>query len=316
LKQIKSLLILRCKQGYRYLDEIGFGILAVAIIILTGILFNLLDQILSTSAEYAPLLALILLVSTEIKRRDTFFLKSIFQSKEHLIRYKSIENTLIVLPIIIFQSIYLNWDIILYTILICIIVSAIPFHLFKPQSEERKKSISFIPLSLFEVKFYVEKHYWTISFVLILLLLGGLHISLWILGMFILCVFPVDIFTPRESREMITYSPFFVFKKIKGNAWLFLAFTIIPSIITYIFTQTNILILLYGIIAMLLSLTLSICKKYASYYGVSDIAPSTTATMILIFLMLAPGGILITFSACIYYYFQAEKHMKKIYAIT
>ena len=270
---------------------------------------------LTTPASGAIILSFVLLISIEVKREDTFFLKSILASKQHLIRYKFIENVLITFPILIFQGIFLRWDIILYIIIICGLITLLPFHLLRPQSKERKRSIPFIPLSLFEIKFYVEKKFWTFVLVWILLLLGGLHISLWVLGMFILCTFPIDIYTPTESREMVNYTPNFVLKKIKEGISFFLLFAVPSTLITLVFTDTNILVVVYGISALVLSVILSISKKYTSYYGVVESIPSTTSTMILVFIMLAPGGILITLSACIYYYFQAENHMKRIYAV-
>jgi len=314
LKQIKSLLLLRSNQCYRYLNEIGFGIIIVAIFILTGVLFNALQRILTTPNTGAILLSIVLLLAIEVKRQDTVFLKSIFETKQALIRYKFIENVLIVVPILIFQSIFLQSDIIIYIISICGFFAYIPFHLLKSQAKERKRSLDFIPLSLFEIKFHFEKKIWSMTIVWVLILLGGFHISLWVLGMFALCMVPIEIFTPIESREMLNYKPLFVLKKIKDSVLFFLLFAILPTIVTYIFIQTNILVLMYGIIAMLLSIILSISKKYATYYGVTEFASSSTSTMILIFLMLPPGGILITFSACIYYYFKAEKHMKNNYA--
>lgn len=315
MKQIKSLLLLRIRQGYRYLSEIGFGIILVAIFVLTGIIFNVLETSLNTSPVWAILLSFIALISVEIKRKDTFFLKSIFDSKSELTWYKFIENVMIVFPILIFQSIFLNWEIILCIILVCLTSAILPFHLLKSHSAERKRNVSFIPLTLFEIKFYCEKNFWQLIFIWLLMVLGSLHMSLWIMAVAILCVVPLDVYTPIESREMVNYKPLFVFKKITLAVKFFLAFVAFPTILTLIFTQLNILVLVYGIFALIMSVILSVTKKYSDYYGVNEFVPSSTSTMILIFLMLAPGGILITLTASIYNYFKAEKHMKNNYAL-
>lgn len=314
MKQIKSLLLLRSNQCYRYLDEIGFGFILVAIFLLTGLILSALQNILSIPAIGAILLSFALLIYIEIKRGDSFFLKSIFESRQSLITYKFIENILIALPIIIFQSVFLKWDIIAYIVLICGIVPLLPFHLINSKEKERKRELNIIPLQLFEIKFYFEKQFWTVVFFGLLLLMGCVHISLWIVGILVICMLPGEIYMPLESREMLKYTPHFVAKKIKSAAFFFLLLITIPTITTYIFNTADILILLYGVIAMLLSLTLCISKKYVAFYGVTESVPSTTSTIILILLMLAPGGILITLSACIYYYIKAEKHMKNTYA--
>lgn len=281
---------------------------------MTGVIFSALQNILSTSSLGAILLSFMILSSIEIKRKDTFFLKSIFDSRQKLIVYKLIENLIIVLPIIVFQSILFNLDIVVYIIGICAIFPFIPFHLISSKENERKRELNIIPLQLFEVKFYFERQILTVTFFWLLLLLGSIHISLWIIGILFICMLPGDIYSTLESREMLKYTPYFVGKKIKNAMVFFLLFIAIPTIITYIFNPSDILILLYGIIAMLLSLILCISKKYVSYYGVTKSVPSSVSTLILILAMLAPGIIIITFLACIYYYIKAENHMKKTYA--
>lgn len=315
MKQINSLLLLRTKQGYRYLNEIGFGIILLALFILTGIILSALQNILTAPAIGALFIVIILLLSVEIKREDGAFLTSIFDSKTEVFRYKFIENIMIASPVIIFQGFFLRWYIIIYTIAICGLITLLSFYLSRPKQKERKTSLSRIPLSLFEIKFYFEKNMWFIGFSWLLLSLGAFHISLWILGIFLLCTIPLDIYTPLESREMVAYRPYYIWHKMSKGIGFFLLFILLPSLITLLFSVENYLILIYGILALILSTTLAICKKYASYYGVNKKVHATTSTMILVFLMLAPGGILITFSACIYYYFRAEKHMKKIYAV-
>jgi hypothetical protein len=315
VNQIITLLLLRAKQGYRFLHEIGFGFILFALFILTGFIFSALQNILTAPPIGALFLIIILLLGIETKRGDRFFLTSIFDTKMELIRYKFIENIMIALPIIVFQGIFQRWDIILDTMAICSLIAFLSLYINKPKQKERKTSLTRIPLSLFEIKFYFERRMSFFIIAWLLLCLGGFHISLWILGIFIFCTITLDIYTPSESREMVVYQPHFIRHKLSKGVGFFLLFIAIPSIITLLFSTEHYLVLIYGTIALILSTTLAICKKYASYYGVNQKIHATTSTMILVLLMLAPGGILITFSACIYYYFQAEKHMKNIYAV-
>ena len=315
MKQYKALLVLRLKQGYRYLSEIGFVLIAVMLFVLTGTFFSLLQNILTSPALGSVPLSIIILVIIEMKRKDNIFLKSIFEAKQKFVKYKFIENLIVVSPILIFQLIFKRLDLVAMIIVICVLIAIISFYLVKSNEIEQKKSLKSIPLSLFEIKFYFEKNKWSLVFLWILLMLGGFHFSLWILGVLFLCMLPVEIYTPQESREMLNFEISFVGKKISKAAAFFMFYTLIPTLVTFIFSQVSILIILYGIIALLLSIILAISKKYVSYFGVSDYQPSPTSTVILILLMLAPGGILITLTACIYYYLQAENHMKKLYAI-
>ncbi len=315
LKQTQALLFLRANQCYRYLKEIGFGIILVALFVLTGFIFQALQAVLETPTIWAPVFAAFVLIIIEIRRKDSFFLKSIFDQEIDLMRFKFIENVLITFPILIFQSVFLNWQVIILILIVCGVMTVLPFHLIKTQENERKKDFKFLPLSIFEIKFYLEKKYWSILFIWMLLFLGAWHISLWIVGIVFLCVMPVEIYAPLESREMLSYTPNFVFQKIWRSAGFFMLAALPPSILILILNPAYALVLSYGIVALLLSLTLAISKKYVSYYGVNKSVPTTTSTVILTFIMLAPGGILITLSACIYYYIQAEKHMKNNYAI-
>lgn len=315
MKQIISLLSLRAKQAYRYLHEIGFGIIAIAIFILTGIILSALQSILLMPASGAVLMALVLLLSIELKRKDTYFLKSIFQTDFKLFQFKFIENIFISLPIILFQGIFQQWSIILFIIGISGIVAILSFYLTHSKKDGSKISLQKIPLSLFEVRFYFEQKLWSILLIWILLCLGGFHISLWILGIIFLSALSIDIFTLLEPGEMVQYQHQFVFHKILRNVGFFLFSIAGPTLITLLLNPSSILIIIYGLAAISLSIVLSISKKYVSFYGVLENASSTKTATIIITLMLIPGGILITLAACFYYYFKAEKHMQNIYAI-
>ncbi|MEM9546937.1 MAG: hypothetical protein AAGA77_13235 [Bacteroidota bacterium] len=314
MKQILTLLFFRGKQCYRYLREIGFGILAVAIFVLTGILFNALQSVLTMPSVSASWLAVVMLMLVEVKRKDTLFLLSIFNSIKEFRRYKIVENVVIVSPIIAFQLFFFQWDVIVLILGCCCAMAFLPFHRISITNAERKIDLNFIPLTRFEIKFYIEKRIGLFIFITILLFLGVVHISFWIIGMLFLFMTPVEIYTPQESREMIFYKLGYVRNKIFDALQFFLLFIIIPTLSTWIANPSNGLIILYGIIALVLSISLAISKKYSSYFGVQILSSSATSTMILTAVMLVPGGLFITLAAFIYYYLKAEKHMKNLYA--
>ena len=314
MNQIRSIIILRIRQVYRYLDEIGFGIIAVALFILTGVIFNALKTILAINAVNVLFFVTALLFWVELRRKDIHFLKSIFQSPLDFTYFKLSENLLIVFPFILFHVYFRNWWIIAGMFTISGIMALLPIHRLQPQQMERKRELSFLPLSLFEFKFYIEKRKFAFTLLFIVMCLGAIHISLWILGAFILCMMPVDIFTPQEPNEMINYESNFLAKKIVRNAVFILGILTLPTLLTIITDPSVILILSYGILANLVALTLAISKKYASYFGVNPQNSATTSTAILTIIMLLPGGILITLGASIYYYLKAENNMKHLYA--
>ena len=315
MKQANSLLLLRLKQGYRFLRETGFLLIAIALFILTGFILSALNNIMMVPARATLIVIPLVLLGIEFKRKDTFFLKSIFDDTKALYLYKFLENLCIVMPLLVFQAIFLRWAIVASIIGVTAIVSTAFLFIKLSRRENRKRSLEFIPLSLFEVRFYIEKRLWSMCFVFLLLCLGAFHISLWILGMVLLCTLPLDIFTHMEPREMMHYQPHFVLEKLRINIGFFLMIILLPAVLTLYFSTSFYVVVIYSIIALILCIALAIGKKYSAYFGVQPKVPSSTSTMILVFLMLAPGGILITLTACIYYYFKAEKHMKHTYAI-
>lgn len=307
---------MRAKQSYRYLDGIGFLLISFAIFILAGFLLSTLQTILQAPKEGAFVLVALLLFTIEIKRKDLYFLKSIFATKNQLLLYKFAENLFIICPILLFQTYFGHLQMVASLIAVNALLSLLFLGLKWQQDSSNKSSFKWIPLHLFEVKFYIEKQPWSFALIWVLLALGSVHISLWILGIFFLIMMPIDIYKQQEPREMINYSKHFVLKKIIRCIKFFLLFISIPTLITLVFLSGNILIPIYGVIALLLAIILAISKKYNTYYGVNEYNNSTTATMILTFLMVAPGGILITITAAGYYYLKAEKHMKNQYART
>lgn len=316
LKQIESLLRLRILQAYRYLAHIGFGLIVFALIILAGMLFSILGTVLEIPAKWAILAAGGLLIGIEIRRPDKFFLISVFDSYPQYWCFKFLEGILIASPILIFQSIFLRWDIVIGTLATIAVVSIIPFYRLRWNGKERKRSIHFIPLSLFETRFYFEKNWFGVLIIVLLLFLGVLHISLWILGMVFIVMLPIEIFTPHESREMIHFESGFVKNKIFKNLAFFLAVVIIPTLACALSSPSYMFVFIYVVYALILALSLAISKKYNSYYGLANYWPSSKSTMILTLLMLAPGGILITNVAAVYYYIKAENHIKSLYAGT
>ena len=302
------------RQVYRYLDEIGFGMIALALFILTGIIFSALQTILSLEADNVLFVVAVLLLWIELKRKDIHFLKTIFQSSSDFILFKIFENLLIVFPFFLFQLYFGNGWIIAGILVIGVAMAFLPIHRLQSQQTDKKRELSFIPLTLFEFKFYIEQRKIAFAFLFIIMCLGALHVSLWILGAFILCMIPVDVFTPQEPNEMITYESNFLAKKIVRNTAFVLSILALPTFISIIANPSNILIMTYGILAILVALTLAINKKYSGYYGVNPQNTSSTSTAILTLLMLLPGGILITASACIYFYFKAKNNMKFLYA--
>ena len=314
LLHYKYILSLRLKQVFRYIENIGFGYLLFALVIVSGILLQLLEKLLELPSLYSIALGGLIIISIELYRNDIHFLKSTLPTQVSYFIFKVLENILIISPILIFQLLYRNW----FSAFMLLITSALLGLLYIPyrmnKSSEHKLDLAFIPISSFEIKFYAEKHFIILLLINLLLLTGTFHISLYILGMFLLLGIPIEIYKSSEPKEMVHYTNYFVFKKIVQSLMIAFLFISIPSILVLIVQPGYWMIITYSYIALSASIYLSISKKYHLFYGVNDISYSSNTNLILIYILLLPGGIFITLVAAFYFYLKAENHMKNLYA--
>ncbi len=308
-----ALLHLRICQIWRLIRSVGAGLLLVFLVISTGIIFPLVDNILKLPQSMSVAGAILILGMADYSRKDKIFLRPIFQSRRILTLYIFIEYSLLTSPLWIFQCIQGN----LYGILIllsCAVAGWLSPMYFQPLKATSKKSIPFISLEYFEAKFHLEKHpiFWV--FFWLLSLSGILHIGFYLAWVFVLILSLPEMFRPFEAREMIHWHNRYVLKKIIRYLLFFTIATIIPITLTFIMHPEMYALLIYSYLSLITGVALNLVIKYSTYTPVFHAGYMTNVTGILSFILLIPGGILITLGFIIWKYFHAEKNIKHIYA--
>lgn len=312
MKQINHLLALRLRQCYRILSEIGFLLAIVAVFAIAGAGLQALENAFSMDALISIPACVLIVLSIDLYRQDKSFLMTIFNTRTKLSTYLSIEYTLLTLPITIYQIINQEYIIAFLILILIQIYSLVSTYLVKAPLSGYKKPILYIPTSIFELKFFIEKQKIACFVVLTLLFLGSIHISLWVLGIALLMGMIPEIFAYKEPIEMTKFQDGFINKKIGSYLLIFTSILFIPTFLTWLTSGMSIWIFLYGIVAILVALTISISIKYEHYYGLRSKVPSKTSTSIIIFLMLLPGFIIVTLGYAIMKYIKANKQIKNL----
>jgi len=307
-----SFLTLRSKQLYRLLRETGIVITLIAIFLLTGGILRFIEVALKANPIFAIIGPAIIVVVVDIMRNDKPFINQIFGSKIKSSQYLSIEYLLPFLPLIIYKLVIGQYLIALGIGATILILALLSPHISKPLNQGYKKSLSFISLRYFELKFFAEKRK-TLFFITIALLFSGvIHVSLWILGIFMLMSFVLEMFMFQEPMEMIHWKEGFVRKKIVSYSLLLLPLLLVSSALSYLRSDLSIWVFVYGTIAILVALAVGLSNKYAEYYGFTKKLPTSTPMMIMVFLMLLPGFVIVTIGYTIMKYTKAENQIKQL----
>lgn len=312
MQQISKLLILRLTQATRLIKETGIGITLLALFLMTGGILNTIENLLSIDKMFSLAIVTIIILALDRIRNDKNFLNQVFGGKQQMGLYLSAEYLLLFSPFIIYKLIIGQPIIYIGIIITIFILSFITTFLTKPTNQGYKRSIKTIPLEYFELKFFVEKRRGLFITIIILLFLGAIHISLWILGIFILMSFIMEMFSALEPMEMIEWKRGFVAQKIWKYFKLALPVLIISSLVASLRSDLSIIVFIYGILVILTSIALAISNKYSEYYGLTEKIKSTLPISIFAFLMLVPGFILVTIGYTILKYRKAESQMKHI----
>ena len=312
MHHISKLLNLRLVQAGRFIKETGIGIIILALFLMTGGILGMIENLLKINPLFSLVAVVLIIMTIDKVRTDKNFLNQVFGGKIAMGGYLCVEYLLIIIPLIIYKFAISQYFIALGIIAIVILLSYITTLISKTQNQGYKRSFKLIPLKYFELKFFVEKKRIASIAIISLLFLGVVHISLWILGIFILLSLVMEIFTAQEPIEMIEWKKGFVANKIIDYWKIALPLLIISSALTYLRTDLSILVFIYGICVILTAFALAISNKYCEYYGLTDRIKSSLPMIIIAFCMILPGFIVVTIGYTIIKYRKAESQMKHI----
>ena len=251
----------------------------------------------------------------DVKRKDKIFLKNVFSSWQQVGFYCGTEYFLHLIPLIIFQISKGNWAVSLGIAAVCFLIGLLSPYIRTIDSSGYKKNITLIPLQLFELKFFIEKNKMTVLMVLFFAFLGVIHYGFFLVGIFLFIVLLPEVFKFTEPLSMVKMEKNFTLKKIMQYLKYMLPLWLIPTILTFIFAQCPIWLILYCLFCLTVSLILSVGYKYANYSGVYSYLPSSNTISLMVLLLVIPAGVLVTFAFSIYYLLKAEKNMQSFYAV-
>lgn len=228
----------------------------VCLILISGVVLQFVDRLLSLPAISALIVWPFFLFFIDIKRRDKIFLKSIFSSWATAGLYCGIEYVLLSSPLIIFQFTNKKWTMGIGLFFSCLLLGFISPFLRNSKSNSYKKSLVFIPLRFFEIRFLLEKQkIWLGAF--ILFALGGIyHFGFLVVALFFFILFLPEAFRHLEPIEMANFQNHFLWQKLKTHAVLMGAFWAAPFLLSYFIGGLPLWVVGYGLLCIFTALTL------------------------------------------------------------
>lgn len=313
-QKILYILRLRAKQLYRILQDIGWVLLAVFLLVSFGMFFSAGASLMKIDSWYAIPGWFILLLSIDYSRKDKAFLVSIFQDTKSLWLHYLTEYTLMSLPILVFQSFLQNWLVLLLLIIVILLISWLALHLIRAETTFSKLSLSFIPIRFFEFKFFVESNGFAFLMLWFVGMCGIFHYAFLLIFLFIVVFILPSMLVHFEPREMIKYHHLFIWKKVLNIALPTFAYISLPVIFTLWFQADMAGVVLYGVACVLVSYFMALVLKYGAYSPARPKYEMSNIAAVLLLLVVLPGGILITLFYTLLKYNSAHKNLKSLYA--
>lgn len=305
------LLTLRLKQFGRIIKEIGLPLLVVGLFAVSGFLFSGWASIRDMESVYAIGAIAVFILGLDLIRKDKAFLKQVFGHRIKISQQLFFEYSLVVLPILLFQLVNAEFLVVLASLLVILIIALISPSIVRFRKMSHKRSIHWIPLKYYELKFFLEQKPFAGAFIMICLFGGAIHISLWILGMVLSLTIIGEAFTPMEPIEMMNTS--FIGKLI-NNLKVLVGVNLIPVIVIFLLDPGQWYILLYGLVSIIVVTVFMISYKYANYNGLTSRLFSTALPTVFMFLTLIPGFIIVTIIMAFFYFFKAQKNLSYVNA--
>jgi len=295
-------------------DRVGWLLFIIFLFVVLGVGLQFLQTLLKLPAYTSILFSFVVLAFIDFSREDKVFLSSVFQSYSSLVRYIWIENLILVLPVIIYQCMIKNFTFGSGIALATLLVSLFSPMFRKSELTHAKRSIPWLPMHTFELRFFGEK----LGFIALGYLVFGIfsfwHIGVYAVWILLFCFTLPEVFKWNESREMVHWLPNFVMNKVINNLFVIGKLVLMPTLVAIIFHPDMWYFTAYLIFCLFTTILLSISFKYTTFTTVFEASIASNVVFLMLMLMLLPGGALITIIYAIFQYFKAEKNMNLLYA--
>ena len=317
MNNIVALLRFRLIQSNRLLKDAGYLMVVIVAFLTLSVISQGFVFILECPSEVYGIAAYVLLILLHNQRKDTVFLESLFQHKYEIILLYCLEYLLVQLPFVILFISTGSWIKLAVAVLSSGLVSLsakASTALFS--SSNRKSSIRFIPLSVFELKFFLERNVLLIFILVALLGLTAYHFGFFFVLILLFSITIMGVFVPVEERSMVNWSKYFVAKKLLKYT-LAVQVLLLPAFCLALFSRPDLWIWFAWAYGMaLLNLWMFITYKYSRYAPDRVEIGSSNALVIFVLLNFLPGTFIVSLIYTIINYVKAERNLIAYYART
>ena len=305
----------RLKQFGRAAVRAGIPYILFAILLLSGILFGVLESFSSLSANAHLVVFILINIAHFIYRKDKHFIEDLPKRK---IFYYLIDHALISLPYVIlllaFGKLLIASYCLLAMLILAFIFSIIP--ILENRKSLRLGNLNWkaIPAKYFELRLLLKRS----AFFLIILYGLGIGFSSYAAVLPIISVllitFLLSVFEYFEPKELIFHSQSpqaFLWKCVLKNSWP-IHLCLSPLYILYAFQHPSLyLVLLLVIVALQTAICFAVYYKYSMYEPNRKKVYGGAMTAIFLLFLILPGFVIIDIALSIRMYFKAKHNLAK-----
>jgi hypothetical protein len=310
---LSKLIILRLRQAGRIIREAGL-ILLIALLVSAGFLFQGLEQLRELDWPYITGLGIVVAAGIHFNRKDLRFLSNIVPETREVRILILVEYFLLLSPLILLFLLAGPWKNGLALGVSPLAALVFPLQPLLVAEKKKKKTLRWIPLRLFELKFHIERNKAGYVFIYIVCLFSPLHIGFYIVGLFFLCTMIMTAFSFYEPKELLAWKASFLSKKLRQNSWFVFKILVPVLILAFLFQFGQWPLLLYVSVFPFLTTIFGLLYKYARLNPVFHRPPSANIPSLFLFLLLVPGGILIHIFYLVILFRKANKNLRYYYA--
>lgn len=310
-----QLLKFRFLQAHRLFKDAGYLLVLVVAVLALSMIARGIVFIINSDLIVSTIAVLTLLVLVHYQRKDRMFLESLFKSDKHIIGLYFSEYILLQIPLFILFIVTNQWSKVLVNILIALLVALVGKYLLGDyQIKDNKRSIRFIPLQLFEMKFFFERRPLVLIILTVLGLASYFHFAFFFVFVFLFSICLPGIFNSVEDRSMINWSKNFVAKKMISNMIAMQVFLLPALLLTCLGNGDHFFWYLGGYFITLLNICMFISYKYRTYTPDRILVASSNVLSIFILFNFLPGLFLVSLVYTGVNYIRAERNMNYYYA--
>jgi len=307
---VAKILILRLKQLWRLLKQVGFARIVLLASIIVGFLVLELPDLISGNVLLTVLIYPLVILPIHLLRKDQKFLRKLNVSKKVVLAG---EYHALALPYSLYLVIFQQWLAIFLGHLLITIVLFIPSINVEKRYRDNNQSIKWIPVNLFEWRNYFRQRKF---FLFICFVLAGLLSTYAIaipIAILILIASFSEAFTHIESKELIESYPRnsnFLWSKLKDHS-IFIHLLFLPFYALFLLFHLE---LWYILVLLLIITECSICfcllYKY-SWFGYAESEIHNQIPFVIFFIstiLFFPIGI-----AFLYFYWKKAINALPVY---